>query len=442
MTRKNPRFETSSERWLQENKCRPLNIWLEDMESRSPSTLKKYLYHLRLFCSFTELTPQELHDKREADIESGDRLQKRDIERQVKRLMAKMNRGEAPWGKGDNRDQPQAPSTCRQVSKAVTSFFKIFGDRDFSLYIQERDKPQGDSNQIPGVSANQIWEMWSLGGDARDRNRAIITFLKDSGIRISDLCALNVGDYRKTRSQPHLNEAGEKFLVFDPFRTQKCGIIAHIHIGPEAVEDMDKYLRVMRPDASDSEPMIAKMKSRGKGSRRVINVEDPRMTRSVFSGLFQRLRKVLVHNGKPVSAHSLRKFHKTNLETGIPDNWINKLQGKAKDTYSKDQDVVPDKLLKRYMANYDGLRIHAGRSTIIETSRELSKVRKEMSEMKAQIEAFQTSIVGLDNSRALRVMALLFPDTPPEEMSARLAEAMKRIEEQEKISLKIEKREP
>lgn len=174
-----------------------------------------------------------------AQIDGNNPLNKREIERKVMALMAEMARGTPPWGKGVLFDKPKAPATCRQLYKAVASFLENMGDRKYELYIKRarikgKDKPQGDSDGISGVSAEQILEMWRVGGDARLRNRAGTTFLKDSGIRIGDLAGLNVSHYREARNRPELNEAGEMFLVFDPRRALEfaalCGVI--IHFGP------------------------------------------------------------------------------------------------------------------------------------------------------------------------------------------------------------------
>lgn len=432
------RWEQPTPEWLKENESPALDAWLDNMSSKSPRTLTSYAQFLRMFSDYTGLSPQQIYDKRLTDIGNGERLQKRSIERQVKTLMSLMGEGVHPWGKGPNHDKPMAPSTCRQLFKAVYSFFEIFEERDYELYIKKKDLPQGDYNGSSGIMASQILDMWRIGGEAVLRNRGSMTFLKDSGIRISDLCALNVGDYREARSRSQFNDAGEPFLVFDPIRTQKCKIVALIHIGPETVSDVDLYLERERRGALDSEPLFAKWEKKREGGKKRIDTEDPRMTRSAFSALFIRLRDIIPQNGRKVSAHSLRKFHKTSLmfNRGMKETWIRKLQGKKIDPYSRDAEVLPGELVKAYMGAYDTLRIHSKPES--ETVRDLAR---EVSEMKAQLEAYQSSLIGVDNSRALRVMALLFPDTPPEEMSARLAKAIKRIEEQDKISLKVEKRE-
>lgn len=382
--RKSYRWEQKTPAWLEEQNGEAVTVWLDNVASRAEKTKSSYAEYLRMFCDHTGLSLQEIYDKRLSDIETGDRLQKRSIEREVKKLMALMQEGAYPWGKGPGLDQPMAPSTCRQIHKAVSSFFEIFEDREYELYIKKKDLPQGDSQGSAGVMASQILDMWRLAGLAVLRNRASISFLKDAGIRISDLCRINVGDYREARDRTHVSESGEQFLVFDPIRTKKCGIIASIHVGPETVSDVDLYLSRERPGALDSDPLFAKWRPLVNGVTQEIDSEDPRMTKGAYSTMLSRMAKKLPKNGRKVSAHSLRKFHKTSLEYArLPDSWIKRLEGKKIDVYSRDSDVLPGELLKTYVKAYDILRIHTKPESekVRETARELTKVREEMQDL-------------------------------------------------------------
>ena len=67
----------------------------------------------------------------------------------------------------------------------------------------------------------------------------MITTLKDSGLRISDMVNLDVSDY--TGAREVFNEAGEMFKVFEPVRVVKTQTIAYVHIGPESIKDIDIY---------------------------------------------------------------------------------------------------------------------------------------------------------------------------------------------------------
>jgi len=349
------RWSKSLDVWEGEMSGPAWDRWMKHLDSRRPGTQREYKFHLRLFLEYMGMDPQKLYETRRENLLDGeDDFAEQEIETRVKDLMSLMQRGELPWGKGQDRDKPYAPSTAVQTAKAVDSFLGSI-NKKYKLNLDRYELPQGNGTGRTGARPDMILEMWRQPGEAKLRNRGIITFQKDSGIRISDMCNISVGFYREMRRQVRFNDRDEPFLVFDPVRTIKEGIVARIHVGPEAVEDIDQYLKQRRRDAGDGEPLFAKWEKRRSGYRKDIDREDPWMDSNTVSQLFIRMGKKVEESGYSIGAHSLRKYHKVSLQRGgVPEKWIKLLQGKATSTYDVPE---PEDLLKKYMGAYDSLRI-------------------------------------------------------------------------------------
>jgi len=83
--------------------------------------------------------------------------------------------------------------------------------------------------------------------------------------------------------------------------------------------------------------------------------EGKRLTRGAATMQFQRLRKTL-KNGKKISAHSLRKFFTTSLQSGgMEQEHIHCLNGKTRSPYTRPYD--DHTLRTEYAQSYSHLRI-------------------------------------------------------------------------------------
>jgi integrase len=308
-----------------------MDAWELELSSKSDNTRRQYLDHFQRFCKRWDETPEDIYFIYK-DVE--DPRDKRKIENMLKIHMKEM------------RDGGLAASTCRMAYKAMSSFFEAQGLR-FSL--KAKDLPRGQYNGQRRVKKDQILRLYDLVGNVhRLRNRALMMFLKDSGLRISDVAGLDIEHYRKART---VYDNTDAFKVFEPYETKKTGHYAHIHIGPEAVEDMEKYLR-LRNDPKMEEPLFI---MRGK----------KRFNVGALSNVFYRLAQRLGGEGHRISAHSFRKYHTTELEVKLNSSWIAKLQGKSLGgnwgPYSTPEGyndrLEPEILTKGYIKAYDALRV-------------------------------------------------------------------------------------
>ena len=370
--------------------------WLQDLSAKARSTQQVYLAAFEAFLERWDLNPDKMYEMRMADLESGDPRDKQNVERMVKVYMNEL------------LEEGKAPSTVRQVSKAVGSFME---SQNLELKLKAKDKPRVVSNGQSLALASHIRTMYDqVSPEMRERNRAIIMVLKDSGLRVSDISLINMEDWEKARTLK--TEVGE-FKVFEAKATKKTGDLAYIHLGPESVNAVREYLKV-RPE------WTPRPKEKDEKESLFLDRPGTRMSNAAMSTLMKNLG-LKTGSGK-VSAHSFRKFHRTKLEgAGMPEAWVKKLQGKTADVYSKPEETGQlthdPKDKKGYIDCYHALRIFGTEATTKQVEEQASEIEK----LKAENEELRK-----------RVDALSKADARQDEHDAILVELLKRIERLEK----------
>lgn len=300
----------------------------------SPLVKKRYVATLDDFCKKNGIAT--LEDLFELKLEDSKSQDPRDQGR-VEGMVIQYANDLVKSGLNEN--------TAGIAVKALKFFFKSQG---LELSIDPEDIPKTESIGRRVALKDEILALWDSPGAEKERNRSILIFLRDSGLRCGDLASFTVGDYRN--SFEYKAELG-RFKSFDPMTTKKKKISAIVVIGPECVKQINKYLET-RPNANDVEPLFP----------------DRNLTPLSGEGISELLRrhKRKLKNSKLLAAHSLRKYHWSSLEAaGVPSNYIRKLQGKkiggAEGQYSHPEQMPAtdptfgNKLIETYVQNYKAL---------------------------------------------------------------------------------------
>ena len=217
------------------------------------------------------------------------------------------------------------------------------------MNVKAKDKPRRFHNGSRVILKQQIKSLLEhVGNEFKERNQAIILFLKDSGLRVGDLSNMNVGHYREAAMRQ--DEKGDRYAVFDEYTTEKTGALAFIHLGPESVDAVERYLAARESKGesltSDTPLFVGRQ---------------GRMTSGSISQMLIRLASFVGDDGRKITGTSLRKFFQTSLEArGMNQNFIGKYNGRqalgSTKFYSQPEDVS-GLLFETYVENYDGLRI-------------------------------------------------------------------------------------
>lgn len=321
-------------------------IWMQDLSTKASRTKEAYVRGFKKFLERWEVEPEELYAMRVEDLSSEDTRDHLRIERMVRTQMAEI------------QESGLSAESSKMIMKALQSFFESM---NLELRFKKKDSPKGSHNGQRAVNTELVVAMYdNMVFGYKLRNRAILLGLKDTGLRISDLGALSVGEY--LRAKTVLNEARETFRVFeDPEETQKMKIPAYIHLGPESVAAIDEYLQSRRDEGEEltpDRPLFIQPKK-----TKAVREKGDRITKSAFTGIFDRLKKWLPNGGHKISAHSIRKFHRTRLEgAGMPESWVKKLQGKKASVYSQPEHT--GELTQKYIQCYNALRIFGEQASV------------------------------------------------------------------------------
>ena len=296
-------------------------------------------------------------------------------------------------------DSGRAAATAKTLKNAVSLFFVSV---DLPLIMKIRNTPNGDAVGQKMMRADQQRELLdSLNRFNKKRNTAILVTLKDGGWRVSDNQILTVENY--LNAEIFTNAAGEQFRVFNPALTEKCKIRGILHLGPESCIAIDAYLEERREKGLiDGYPTL------------FINRSHKAFTKDTMTGMISQQCRLLGPKFNKLSAHSLRKFHRSMLlDAGVPSSWIDKYQGKKTDTYARPGEIsAPDdlnKLTARYIEAYDALRIFGLSKETKEKLREAEKMKNEKSDLVLMMRRMQETMefVVTDNANLKAEMAEL-----------------------------------
>lgn len=304
----------------------PIDFWLNEvLANRAASTRRAYRIYLTQFLKYLDTTAEAVVAQREQDLQSGDVREKKRYENRVKKFDQVL------------KERGRAPGSRKQAWGAVKSFFRAF---DLDLKLTREDAPKGESEEQRAITKPEIRRLLAI---ADHRNAAIIYMLKDTGLRVSDLAQLRVGDVDLEAEYPMLKR-----------RTKKRGIIAKTFLGPEAQTALKKYLAARRY-GTNTIPREAITATSPLFRKTTIAVQQ--MTANGVTVCMRRLMSMA--QLQDVSAHAFRRFYETALEAaGVSPNWIDQMIGHrlsgARGSYSKPTDTV---LREAYTAAYDRLRV-------------------------------------------------------------------------------------
>ena len=231
--------------------------------------------------------------------------------------------------------------------------------------MRRGDYPTGDSDGVKRATKEAILKVLH---DKHRRNKATLTamilFLKDSGLRVSDARNLNYGAISDQL------EKGKTLIQINVI-TQKTGLLAKTFIGQEAIDAIKEYIEARRKGSRNVNPEIITnesplFKTWTKG-------EVKRIPRGSFTSI---IRAAFLRAGeKKMSPHSLRKKLQTDLEkAGINSNWIDQILGhqliNSRDAYSLPTD---EELKEAYRKAYQFIKVYPEINTTVDEPKQSTR---------------------------------------------------------------------
>jgi integrase len=312
-----------------------LEYWENELASKDGATKDIYLTNFNKFLEFTGKTADELLKQRQENQTNPDRKIQRQMESQLIKFIAA------------KREEGKSSATLQIYFASIRSFFEI---HYYPLIMRRGDYPKGESLGVRVATKQAIFRAVE---NKANRNKAaikaIILFLKDSGLRISDARLLSYGDIAEGL------ERGDSVIPLTVV-TQKQRTVAKTFIGEEAIRAIKLYIEARRKGSPTIPPENVTDKS--PLFRTWTTGKIRRLQRESFSSLVRQA--FLRVNEANISPHSLRKYVQTNLEAGnVNANWIDQILGhkliNSRDAYSKPTD---EQLKEAYTKAYKFLRVY------------------------------------------------------------------------------------
>ena len=315
-----------------------MQYWQSELANKEEGTKQRYQEYFNEFLSFVGKTPDELIVQRQQDLLNPDRKIQRRIESLLLAFLAK------------KKAEGYAVATRQIYFASIRSFFEI---HYFPLIMRKGDYPTGDSNGVKRATKEAILKVLN---NKHQRNKltikALMLFIKDSGLRVSDVRRLNYGDIAKQL------ENGETTIQLNII-TEKTNLLAKTFIGEEAIQALKEYLEARKQGSKDSRNVEPEIITKDSPLFKVwTKGEIKRYSRHSLSSL---MREAFVNvNEDRMSAHSLRKKLQTDLEkAGINSNWIDQILGhqliNSRDAYSLPTD---EELKEAYMKAYRYIKVY------------------------------------------------------------------------------------
>lgn len=302
-----------------------VKIWMDALATRSKSTKDTYMRYFKRFCDWSSKTPDELRELKFQEDQKEKPWERSEVENLLRGYIEHLK------NKGFK--------TLFVPYSAVKSFFTCNG---LPLNLNGGDAPINHSAQGSVVPTREDIQQIVASCEYL-RDRAIILFLKDSGLRTSDLEGLKWGD---------LNAIGEGFLSFETV-TRKRGVLARGFVGPETVKALELYKRkrLLGTRRIPAETDVMKHPVFSKITEGHVGIGSKTLT-SRLSYIFCLAK---MHE-KGVSAHGLRKFWEQHVH-GKKASYVKQLNGRALNRVEKAYDwLTREQLFDIYKKNYPNLK--------------------------------------------------------------------------------------
>lgn len=337
------------------------------LDSRKTARIQYIRYFLK-FLEWISMDTDQLYQKVRDDLNSDEPMRRMWLGKKILEFEEYM-RDEL----GYRTESGMATRTVKFPHHAVVAFFKSLGIKNIPM----ESHVEIESEEIPIIYAPQLREMVEATGYIRDK--AMICFLKDSGLRAGDVGKVTTKMIRKAN---HLRGYGVDpleseevdFCTFTiiPEKTRKLKMKADPVIGPETLKWLRKWNEWKKKNGlptDDSTPLFCTIESKKghfkEGTFRPPTERGKPLNNWNIAQIFHHiLKKVGLdqdEEGNPtkISPHSCRKFNQTMLEHAkVPTNWINKMTGRkgigTSGIYSKPD---PAQLIEHYSGAYNKLCI-------------------------------------------------------------------------------------
>lgn len=374
-------------------------IWMRRLSAKAENTRLRYISNFKEFLVWCKKSPDQLRQLKMLEEKQKEPWLRTEVENLVRQHIAFMQK------------KKLSGSTIHMRLCAIRSFFK---SQNLPLHLNREDQPAIDNLNAKGTpNKKEVKEINECALTLRDH--ALILFLKDTGLRVSDLPQLRWN---------HLVDVGDGFYKFK-IVTVKRHTVARGFIGPETSEALQRY-KTQRLQGTRNVPAETNIKNHPLFARLNKCVDDTNTLDT--NALRMAVRRAIVIAGfaNKFSSHSLRKFWEQSMRSPR-EAYLKQLNGRALNSEEKAYYWrTEEQLLELYRENYDNLRIlgslikHSEIDAIVEQrlkerigdrDLEIEKLKKQVS----RFEGLYERVMQMEKKPALTIDLLQLKEQEPEE---------------------------
>jgi integrase len=252
--------------------------WISTVQAEKTGSFKtqlEYAYRLQKFCNHVNRTPDQLIEDRRNELKGKTQVEQRRTEEMVRDFF-----------------NFQAEKSTRLSAKAYHGALRSFYKYNYMPLRMET--PRARSRKIQPITLEEFKQIDAI---ANPRDRALMRFMKDSGLSTEDITVFNYGDIKREF------EAGNEFIHIRAVR-QKTQVNYDTFIGPNTVEALRTYFQLRKANGeilNDKSPLFLSHGKRKGKKRGDVEKLDDNSIRTIFTRLKNRI-------GIVVSPHRIRKL--------------------------------------------------------------------------------------------------------------------------------------
>lgn len=308
-------------------------IWMRQLSNKAAKTQHNYVKNFKYFLEWCKKAPDELRALKLQEENQKEPWLRTEVENLVREHVGMMKKKE------------YSGSSIHMRLCAIRSFFKA---QNLPLHLNREDQPIIDNLKAKGTpSKKQLKEIIECADNLRDR--ALMLFLKDTGLRASDISQI---------LWKHLVDVGDGFFGFK-IVTVKRRVVARGFVGPEASEALDRYKRERLQGSKSVKPEtnieahslftpLPESGHYGDGTEKLGS-----------NAIGHAVHRAVMLAGFPnkFASHSLRKFWEQSMRSPR-EAYLKQLNGRSLNATERAYYWrTEEQLLELYKENYDNLRV-------------------------------------------------------------------------------------
>jgi len=323
-----PKRSPTSEKYTKEKieEDKSVKTWLNAVRAKSNSsgTVRNYLYSLCKHCNWIGMSPDELIEERKSDMLKSDEKEKHRHEETVREYFNEL-------------DEQLSRNTAKFHVMVLKSFYKA---NYVPLQVETPKTWIAHQDYVPTLEDAQ--RMYSNANTTLER--ALLSFLCQSGQRISVVCSMTYGMVKDG-----LNKEVFAVDILGSLKnikgkmTNKNRKNYYFVIGKDTIEALKEYVESMRTlgfEYADDTPLFMSEErysafSAKSGMKKIHCWINPNRANKIIREIAKKTG--LLNSGTTLKSgrtryrihcHSFRKFFNTQMEVaGMPYNWHNFMMG-------------------------------------------------------------------------------------------------------------------